>query len=125
MSCENIRVEPIAGALGAEISGIDLTRPLDDPTVKEIGDALSSHIYKENNTLYPAALSAISKEEWPMIRSECDQLGYSVFTPAYMIPGTEMAQKEMGFAPQGQIPIEPGSLSLDELEAFWEAGKGD
>jgi PAS domain S-box-containing protein len=89
--------------------------------VKEIGDALSSHIYKENNILYPAALSAISKEEWPMIRSECDQLGYSVFTPAYMIPGTEMAQKEMGFAPQGQIPIEPGSLSLDELEAILNA----
>jgi len=89
--------------------------------VNEISDALSSHIYKENNILYPAALSAISKEEWPMIRSECDQLGYSVFTPAYMIPGAELAQEEASAIPQGQVPIEPGALSLEELEAILNA----
>lgn len=86
--------------------------------IKEITDALSSHINKENNILYPAALSAISKEEWPMIRRECDQLGYSVFMPGYMIPGAERSQEEPSAVPQGQVPIEPGSLSLDELEAI-------
>ncbi len=39
----SIRVEPIAGALGAEVSGVDLSRPLDDTTVKEIQDAWLEH----------------------------------------------------------------------------------
>ena len=38
-----IQVRRLAGALGAEIEGLDLTQPLDDPTVKEIHDAWMEH----------------------------------------------------------------------------------
>jgi taurine dioxygenase len=38
-----IQVRRLAGALGAEIEGIDLTQPLDDPTQKEIHDAWMTH----------------------------------------------------------------------------------
>ena len=36
MSYQEICVEPIAPALGAEISGIDLSKPLDSDSVEEL-----------------------------------------------------------------------------------------
>jgi len=39
-----IQVEPLCGALGAEITGVDLARPLDDDTVAGIRAALIDHL---------------------------------------------------------------------------------
>ena len=39
-----IRIQPLAGPLGAEISGIDVTRPLDAETVKAIKAAWHAHL---------------------------------------------------------------------------------
>jgi taurine dioxygenase len=43
MTYQHIRVEPIAAALGAEVSGVDLTRPLDSGTADEIMRAWMDH----------------------------------------------------------------------------------
>jgi taurine dioxygenase len=43
MAYERIQVRRLAGALGAELSGVDLRQPLDDPTRKEIHDAWMEH----------------------------------------------------------------------------------
>ena len=39
-----IAVEPLSPALGAEIKGVDLTKPLDEAAVKTINDAFDKHI---------------------------------------------------------------------------------
>lgn len=39
-----ITVTPVAGALGAEVSGVDLTEPLDEETLGEIHQALLDHL---------------------------------------------------------------------------------
>ena len=44
MSYHTIDVQPIAGALGAEIHGIDLRRPLSEETVTEIRQAFLEHL---------------------------------------------------------------------------------
>jgi alpha-ketoglutarate-dependent taurine dioxygenase len=44
MSQPSITVEPISGALGAEISGVDISGPLDDRTVAELRQALLDHL---------------------------------------------------------------------------------
>jgi taurine dioxygenase len=44
MSYERIRVEPISGSLGAEISGIDLREPVDDEAYAEIKRALLEYL---------------------------------------------------------------------------------
>lgn len=44
MSYETISVKPIAGALGAEVSGVDLSRSLPDATIGEIRRALLDHL---------------------------------------------------------------------------------
>lgn len=41
---EPIQIEPIAGALGAEVSGVDLSRPLDAATRKAIDEAWLEHL---------------------------------------------------------------------------------
>ncbi len=43
MSYAQIQVAPVAGALGAEVSGIDLSKPLDDSAIAEIQDAWMRH----------------------------------------------------------------------------------
>ena len=37
---------------------------------------LASHILKEDNVLYRAALQAFSAEEWEQVRRESDAIGY-------------------------------------------------
>ncbi|MDP2954374.1 MAG: hemerythrin domain-containing protein [Chloroflexota bacterium] len=53
--------------------------------VSEVGDyiasALTDHIFKEDNILYPMALEALEPEEWDKVREEFDQIGYCPFTP--------------------------------------------
>ena len=44
MNYETIAVKPIAGALGAEVSGVDLSRDLPEPTIGEIRAALLRHL---------------------------------------------------------------------------------
>ena len=41
---KSITVTPIAGALGAEIGGVDLSRPLDTGTVSAIRQALLDYL---------------------------------------------------------------------------------
>lgn len=83
-------------------------------------EMLSSHIYKENNILFPTALKVITAAEWPSIRAEFDELGYCCFTPepAELAPtGTRASAPEK----TGLIPLESGSLSKEELEALLNA----
>lgn len=52
MSYERISVAPIAGALGAEVSGVDLGQPLDQQTETELHDAWMKHLvlfFREQN----------------------------------------------------------------------------
>ena len=44
MTYETIEVRPMVGALGAEIHGIDLTRPLGEKTVAELRRAFLEHL---------------------------------------------------------------------------------
>ena len=44
MTDASFRVEPVAGALGAQIHGVDLSRPLPDGTFEEIRNTLHEHL---------------------------------------------------------------------------------
>ncbi len=43
-SYRHIEVQPVGGTLGAEVSGVDMTAPLDEATVKEIRSAWLEHL---------------------------------------------------------------------------------
>lgn len=46
-----------------------------------IATTLKDHIYKEDNILYPTALSTLEPEEWPEVLKEFEGIGYCCFTP--------------------------------------------
>lgn len=84
----------------------------------ELSEALSSHIYKENNILFPTALRVIEASEWVEIRREFDEIGYCCFTPqTAALPLS--APQPASTAPQtGRIELETGSFLPQELEAM-------
>ncbi|GAA4326473.1 TauD/TfdA family dioxygenase [Pigmentiphaga soli] len=58
----NIVVEPVTGAIGAEIVGVDISRPLDDATVAALRQALLDHcvIFFRDQELDMAGLKAFA-----------------------------------------------------------------
>ena len=75
MGQSRLEVSPLAGALGAEIAGIDLTRDLDDEVMAEIRRVWLDHlvIFFRDQTLPPEALLRFSRclgevTEYPFIK---------------------------------------------------------
>ena len=70
-----IRVNPIAGALGAEVEGVDLAQPLGAETVAGLRRALLDHLvlFFRDQGLTPAALLAAARQfgtpvEYPFVK---------------------------------------------------------
>lgn len=95
----------------------DFTNQLGE-IAKSLAEALSNHIYKENNILFPTALEVIDEHEWKDIREQFDELGYCCFTPGVArMPFTEVLAPPK--TPEvGEINFETGSLSKEEIEAI-------
>ena len=75
MRRNSIEIQPIAGAIGAEIFGIDLTAPLDDDTVAAIRRAWLDHlvIFFRDQDLPPPRLLALARRfgepiEYPFVK---------------------------------------------------------
>ena len=70
----SIRVDPIAGALGAEVAGVDLGRPLSAETVAELRRALLDHLvlFFQDQQLTPGQLLEVARRfgtpiEYPFV----------------------------------------------------------
>jgi hypothetical protein len=85
-------------------------------------EILSSHIFKENNILFPTALQVVTEQEWKDARREFDEIGYCCFTPQELIARQEGEKVEKGRtatnAPPGTLEFDTGSLSKEEIEAI-------
>jgi taurine dioxygenase len=75
MTVRALVVEPVAGALGAEVSGVDLSEPLDDATVAALRRAWLAHgvIFFRDQELPPAAFLAFARRfgepiEYPFVK---------------------------------------------------------
>ncbi|MGQ9544759.1 MAG: DUF438 domain-containing protein [Candidatus Bathycorpusculaceae bacterium] len=93
---------------------------------ESLSNLLASHIFKENNILFPTALRVITEEEWKAIRSEFDEIGYCCFTPPHLTGApqaveTEKKEKVM-VTPKEASPFalefETGILTKEEIEAL-------
>jgi taurine dioxygenase len=80
-----MEVRPIAGALGAELHGVDLARDLDDDVVAEIRQAWLDHlvVFFRDQTLTPAQQIAFARRlgepmEYPQLKGLAD---YPLITP--------------------------------------------
>ncbi|MEM2250353.1 MAG: DUF438 domain-containing protein [Candidatus Bathyarchaeia archaeon] len=105
----------------AKIGFSDFKRQLGE-LAKAVGDTLNSHIYKENNILFPAAQRVVTEQEWSTIRADFDEIGYCCFTPEHLIAKPaktlEKPAAEEKTMPEGTIQFETGSLTKEEIEAI-------
>jgi len=92
---------------------------------KSLSDILSSHIFKENNILFPTALKVVTNGEWIEVKKEFDEIGYCCFTPPHLTASAskEVRQKKIEAppAPEGVLQFETGSLSKEEAEAILDS----
>lgn len=87
----------------------------------ELAEITSSHFFKENNILFPAAMRVIPENEWKEIGAQFEEVGYCCFTPQSArkgVPGTE-EKAPGGAAEKGRIEFETGSMSKEEIEAIF------
>jgi len=86
---------------------------------RALANSLSSHFYKENNILFPAALKVATAEEWADARRDFDEIGYCCFTPKDLVAGPKAVEEvkvEAVMGSHGLLQFETGSLSKEELE---------
>jgi hypothetical protein len=85
-------------------------------------EILSSHIFKENNVLFPTALQVVTEQEWRDARREFDEIGYCCFTPEELISRQEGEKVEearaTATAPTATLQFDTGALSKEEIEAI-------
>ncbi|HEV8475143.1 MAG TPA: TauD/TfdA family dioxygenase [Methylomirabilota bacterium] len=91
-----IRVEPVAGALGAEISGVDLAKPLDDAVVAALRRAWLEHlvVFFRDQPLSPAQFLAFARRfgeviEYPFVKGLPEQ--------PEIIPVLKLAHERVNF----------------------------
>lgn len=92
-----------------------------EQTVKLLSQRLSTHFFKENNILFPAALRVILENEWGEITSQFDEIGYCSFTPesakATVKKGEKLMSEKSAFSGE-TISLESGSFVVEELETL-------
>jgi DUF438 domain-containing protein len=121
MWMEHNDIRELKKKLHALIKGVDETsfQNFKDQlweTATALSKLLQNHFYKENNVLFPAAMSVVTEQEWIDIRQEFDEIGYCCFTPPKLItivPQTEPAHPQQ--APEGVLQFETGSLTKPQI----------
>ncbi|MHA1155278.1 MAG: DUF438 domain-containing protein, partial [Candidatus Heimdallarchaeota archaeon] len=98
-------------------------------TVGALAGMLTTHFFKENNILFPAAIRLITQAEWRDIRKEFDEIGYCCFTPeestkAFVIVDEEEGKEEKipeEITKDGMIEFETGPLPISLIEPLLNA----
>ncbi len=88
-------------------------------TSKALSTLLSNHFYKENNILFPAAMSVVTEAEWVDVRKEFDEIGYCCFTPPELT-ATAPAATIAAQAPtvENVLNFPTGNLTKEQVEAL-------
>ena len=122
MWMEHDQIRQVKKGLYGVIDSLDDTSPPEfgeelEAAAVTLAETVAGHFYKENRVLFPTAMRVIEPQEWPEIRSQFDELGYTPFTPER--PPLEGVAKPVDVATaEGLIRLGTGTLSLKELEGI-------
>lgn len=137
----HIEVRPIAGALGADVGGVDLCRPLDDSTFAEILEAFHRYqvIFFHGQSLTPEQHLALSRRFGPLSRSpyikhmdeypdiiavlkEADERKISTFGNAWHSDFSFLEEPPMGSLLYARdVPDHGGDTLFADMYAAYEA----
>jgi taurine dioxygenase len=136
-----IEIKPMAGALGAEVFGADLSRPLEDAAFAEIKQAFADHLvlmFREQR-LTPEQHLAFSRGFGPLTRSpyvkhmdeypdiiavlkEADEVKISTFGNAWHSDFSFLEEPPMGSALYArEIPDHGGDTLFANMYAAYES----
>jgi taurine dioxygenase len=116
----HIEVQPVAGALGAEIRGVDVAAALDDAVIAEIRQAFLDHlvIFFRDQKLTPVEQLAFSRRfgepmEYPQLRGlpECP-----LITPVVKLPHEQINFGGVWHSDTTYLPRPPMASMLYALE---------
>src|SRR5262245_28840508 len=136
-----IAIHPMAGALGADISGVDLSRPLDDATFGAIERALHDYlvIFFHDQRLTPEQHLALTRRFGPISRSpyikhmddypdiiavlkEADERKISTFGNAWHSDFSFLAEPPMGSVLYArEVPSHGGDTLFANMYTAYEA----
>lgn len=104
--------------------------------IQRLTMVLRGLIYKEEQIVFPVAMSTLSENQWELIQQECKEIGYFEIDPTFAYTKadtggngreTESARANSGDTnienmPAGSVALglETGSLTLQELEMVFE-----
>lgn len=109
VSASKIEVRPIAGAIGAEIYGVDLSRPVDEPTFADIYNAFLEHL-----VLFFPSQAALSPEQHSAFAARFGEIDVAPFVYPFKTPTVEGH-------PQILLNVkEAGDPSIN-IGGFWHA----
>jgi PAS domain S-box-containing protein len=103
-----------------KMSFSDFKRELGELT-KSVVNVLNSHIYKENNILFPIAQRVVTEEEWATVRESFDEIGYCCFTPTHLMTKEVkdvIESVEEKPVLESALQFETGTLTKEEVEAL-------
>ena len=141
MSFRSIEVRPIAGALGAEIQGIDLARPLGNAATVELRQAFTDHLvlFFRDQQLTPEQHLAFSRLFGPLVRmpyvkhleeypdiiavlKEADERKISTFGNAWHSDFSFLEEPPMGSVLYGrEVPAYGGDTIWSNMYDAYEA----
>jgi len=92
-------------------------------SAENIITVLGSHLFKENNILFPTALRVVTDEEWKEARKEFDAVGYPRFTPQHLVTVAKVEEpkkpmQEALVVLKGILNFETGALPQAGIEAL-------
>jgi len=83
-----------------------------------INNMLNSHIFKENNILFPTAQRVVAEQEWISVRAGFDEIGYCCFTTESLIAKPAGELEELKAVTEYTLQFETGTLTKEEVEAI-------
>ncbi|MHA1307336.1 MAG: PAS domain-containing protein, partial [Candidatus Heimdallarchaeota archaeon] len=87
--------------------------------VPSLANILSTHYYKENNILFPAAIRLLAQSEWKTVRQDFDEIGYCCFTPkevteVFTVEEDDELPEEV--KQEGMVEFDTGPIPINFIE---------
>jgi uncharacterized protein len=82
---------------------------------RELLTAIRDMIYKENHVLLPLTLDTLSESEWIKVKAGEAEIGYAWIEPEEWGPTPEAAEATEAIAQVGNIRLDTGSLTADQI----------
>ncbi len=84
-------------------------------TAKDLVSQVAGMIFKEEHILFPMALDVLSEDDWQRVRHGEEAIGYAWIDPPKMTRFTEERTNPARPASTGQLEMQTGVLSLEQV----------